>query len=79
MLSAARKSPVQSIEARIKSVDKPITALITAPIQSSAPEASESAAAKGKKKVKPPKTNASQPSLKGLVPANKAATKTRPG
>jgi hypothetical protein len=34
---------------------------------------------KGKKKAKPPKTNVSQPSLKGLVPANKAATKTRPG
>jgi hypothetical protein len=34
---------------------------------------------KGKKKAKPPKTNVSQPSLKGLVPANKAAIKTRPG
>lgn len=30
---------------------------------------------KGKKKIKPPKANASQPSLKGLTPLSKA----RPG
>jgi hypothetical protein len=34
---------------------------------------------KGKKKIKPPKTNASQPSLKGLVAAPKPAFKGKPG
>ena len=34
---------------------------------------------KGKKKIKLPKTNASQPSLKGLIAAPKSASKAKPG
>jgi hypothetical protein len=34
---------------------------------------------KGKKKIKPPKTNASQPSLKNLAPAAGQAPKRKPG
>ena len=34
---------------------------------------------KGKKKIKPPKANASQPSLKGLTAASSLAPKRKPG
>jgi hypothetical protein len=34
---------------------------------------------KGKKKIKPPKTNASQPSLKGLTATTKPASKPKAG